>query len=83
MFETKEQLQEFILWAIKNKVRHVKVGAVEFTLSNGAIYLPDSNGLSAQTDTSTNTEGESDLTRPSASGSDEEMDDNTLFHSAN
>lgn len=82
MFETEDKLKEFILWAKKNKVRHVKVGSVEFTLSNGAIYLPDSNDLNANgVDSSTHTEGESVTEGLPVSSADEEMDDETLFHS--
>jgi hypothetical protein len=59
MVTTVEQLKELILWAKQQKVRHIKMGDLEFTLSNGAIYLPNSNDLTQNQDTSTNSEGNS------------------------
>lgn len=84
MFDSEDKVKDFILWAKKNKVRYVKVEGLEFTLSNGAIYLPDSPEQNADPlNGSTKTEGESDLDGLPVSGSEDVMDDETLFHSAN
>lgn len=82
MVKTIEELEALIKVMKTHKVRTVKLEGVEISLSNAALYLPDSGNLSQSLDTSTNTVG-NPLEGTLVSGQEEEMDEDTLFHSAN
>lgn len=72
-----DDIKALILFAKEQKVRHVKVGDVEFTMALVGLYPPE------LPDTSTNTEGKSTLNPTGANPSDLPIeDDPDLFHSA-